>query len=40
MKIIIEANPDIDNAKEVVKKQFEEWCRLGFEKECKITIED
>ena len=40
MKIIIEVQtPDIDNANEVVRKQVEEWCKMGFRNKAEIKIE-
>lgn len=38
MKIIIECDPNINNAEEVVFNQFKEWCHLGLIK-FKIKIE-
>lgn len=32
MKIVIEANPDIDNPEEVTFLKFKEWCEMSFNK--------
>lgn len=39
MKIIIEADPNIDNPEEVMFNQFKEWCDLAFNSNYKLEIE-